>query len=112
MIKLYHRKNEIAIEAIENISAIDIHYKGKMYGESQLPNDWLLSSTNNRIICLSLGNSTPELLINYIGRINILGGSVIDKSLNTHSINVILEDIDYWENTNSDFDKTRNIGKG
>lgn len=112
MIKLYHRKNEIAIESIENISAIDIYYKGKMYGESQLPDDWLLSSSHNRILCLSLGNSTPELLINYIGRINILGGSVVDKSLNTHSINVILEDIDYWENTNSDFNKNSQYWEG
>ena len=107
MIKLYHRKNEIAIDlgGVQNVGAIDIYYTGKMYGESQLPSDWQLMSNRNRILCISLGNSVPELLLNYVGLINIKGGTVVDRDLNTHPLAIVIEDIDYWENFKDHFDK-------
>ena len=107
MIKLYHRKNEIAIDlgGVQNVAAIDIYYTGKMYGESQLPSDWQLVSNRNRILCISLGNSVPELLLNYVGLINIKGGTVIDRDLNIHPSAIVIEDIDYWENFGDHFDK-------
>ena len=107
MVKLYHRKNEIAIDLgdIQNVAAIDIHYSGKMYGESQLPDDWQLMSNKNRIICFSLGDSVPEVLLNYVGLINIKACSVVDRDLNTYNAHITIEDIDYWENITDDFDK-------
>ena len=114
MVNLYHRKNEIAIDLadVQNVASIDLYYSGKMYGESQLPNDWQLMSNNNRIICLSLGNSVPELILNYIGLIKIKGGSAIDRDLNIHPLNIIVEDIDYWENMSVDFDKNTQYWEG
>ena len=114
MVNLYHRKNEIAIDLadVQNVASIDLYYSGKMYGESQLPNDWQLMSNNNRIICLSLGNSVPELILNYVGLIKIKGGSAIDRDLNIHPLNIIVEDIDYWENMTGDFDKNTQYWEG
>ena len=97
MATLYHRKNEIAIDltGIQNAASIDIHYSGKMYGESQLPDDWQLMSNKNRIVCLSLGNSAPEVLLNYVGLIYIKACTVIDRDLNIHGVHTKIEDIDY-----------------
>lgn len=114
MIKLYHRKNEIAIDlsGIQNPAAIEFHYTGKMYAESQLPDDWLLTSSRNKVICLSLGSSVPELMLNYTGLIHIKSGSVIDRDLNKHYLLPIVEDIDYWENMSVDFDKNTQYWEG
>lgn len=114
MVKLYHRKNEIAIDlsGIQNPAAIEFYYTGKMYGESQLPNDWLLSSNQNKIICISLGNSVPELVLNYVGLINIRSGSVVDRDLNTHYLSVAVEDIDYWENMTVSYEKNTQYWEG
>ena len=100
MIKLYHRKNEIAIDLskVLNVAAIDIYYTGKMYGESQLPDDWSFVANKKRIMCFTLGSSVPELLFNYTGLINIRGVNVIDKDLKSHSVAILVEDIDNWEN--------------
>ena len=107
MIKLYHRKNEIAMDftGIDSVGAIDIYYSGKMFAESMLPNDWQLVAKGDRILCFSLGNSIPELLFEYTGLINIRGATVIDKELNKHPVTIIVEDIDYWENISSKYDE-------
>ena len=99
MINLYHRKNELAIDlsSIDNPRAISIAFSGVMYGESQLPNDWILMQGNNKIICICIGNSKPELLLNYSGKIVVNGGDVVDINLQRHYIKVMVEDIDYWE---------------
>ena len=96
---IYHRKNEIAVDCtdVENISAIDIYYSGTMYAESSLPNDWQIFSNKSRIMCLSLGDSVPELLLEYSGKIRISGATFIDKSLKKHNVGIVVEDIDYWE---------------
>ena len=114
MIKLYHRKNELAIDlsGVSNPTAIEIYYTGKMYAESQLPDDWFLMSNQNKIICVSLGDSIPELVLNYVGLINIRSGSVVDRDLNTHYLSVAVEDIDYWENMSVDFDKNTQYWEG
>ena len=114
MIKLYHRKNEIAIDlsGVSKPRAIEFYYTGKMYGESQLPDDWILFSNQSKVMCISLGNSIPEIILNYVGLINIRGGSVVDRDLNTHYFSVVLEDIDYWENMNVDFDKNTQYWEG
>ena len=54
MISLFHRKNEISIDlsGVENPAGIEIYYNGKMYAESQLPDDWQLLSNKNKIVCL------------------------------------------------------------
>ena len=114
MVNLFHRKNEIAIDlsGVQNASGIEIYYNGKMYAESQLPDDWQLFSGKHKIVCFSLGNSIPELLLNYTGLISISGGSVIDKDLNKHGLNIIVEDIDYWYKTDSEFDKNTQYWEG
>tara|TARA_R100001594_G_scaffold25089_2_gene49120 strand:+ start:5677 stop:6456 length:780 start_codon:yes stop_codon:yes gene_type:complete len=114
MAKLYHRKNEIAIDlsGIQNPAAIEFYYTGKMYAESQLPDDWFLMCNENRIICTCLGDSVPELILNYVGLINIRSGSVVDRDLNTHYLSVAVEDIDYWENMSVDFDKNTQYWEG
>ena len=114
MINLYHRKNEIAIDlkGVQNPAYIEFYYTGKMYGESQLPNDWLLMSNKNKVTCLSLGNSVPELILNYTGLINIGGGFVIDRDLNKHYLIIAVEDIDYWGNMYVDFDKNTQYWEG
>lgn len=114
MATLYHRKNEIAIDltGIQNAASIDIHYSGKMYGESQLPDDWQLMSNKNRIVCLSLGNSAPEVLLNYVGLIYIKACTVIDRDLNIHGVHTKIEDIDYWENMSDNFDENTQYWTG
>ena len=106
MIKLYHRKNEIAIDlsGVSKPRAIEFYYTGKMYGESQLPDDWILFSNQSKVMCISLGNSIPEIILNYVGLINIRGASVVDRDYNRHYLSVAVEDIDYWENMDVDFD--------
>ena len=114
MVNLYHRKNEIAIDfkGIQNIAAIQIEYKGRMQGESQLESDWIMALGKSKILCVSLGTSIPELLLNYVGKIEIQGGKVIDRSLNSYSINVLVEDIDFWERFNVPFDKNTQYWDG
>ena len=114
MVNLFHRKNEIAIDlsGVGNPASIEIHYNGKMYAESQLPDDWQFLANKNKIVCFSFGNSIPELLLNYTGLISILGGTVIDRDLNKHGLNIIVEDIDYWYKTDSDFDKNTQYWEG
>jgi carbon monoxide dehydrogenase subunit G len=114
LINLYHRKNEIAIDltGVQNVAGIEIYYNGKMYAESQLPDDWILSSNASKIVCFSLGDSVPELLLNYSGLINIKGGKVFDKNLAEYSINVLIEDVDKWTNFNIDFDKNTQYWEG
>lgn len=104
--KLYHRANEIAMEfpTIDTVAAIDISYSGKMYAESMLPDDWQVFQSKGRILCVSFGNSTPELLFQYNGLINITGGQVIDRDLNIYPIHVFVSDFDYWENITGKFD--------
>ena len=105
-VKLYHRANEVAMDfsGLDSIGAIDIYYSGKMYAESMLPNDWQVFETTGRILCLSFGNSFPELLFEYSGLINIVGGKVVDKDLKSHPIVIIVSDFDYWENITGEFD--------
>ena len=114
MIKLYHRKNEIAIDlsGIPNPASIEIYYTGKMYAESQLPNEWFLMSNENKIICVSLGSSVPELVLNYVGLINVRGARVVDRDLDKHYASIVLEDIDYWENINAEYDKNTQYWEG
>ena len=116
MINLYHRKNEIAIDlsGIAHPKAIDIIYSGRMQGESMLPEDWILSANNEHIICLSMSadGSVPELLIEYSGLIEIKGATIIDISLKTYGANIIVEDVDYWENMVVDFDKNTQYWEG
>ena len=114
MINLYHRKNELAIDlsTIDNPRAISIAFSGVMYGESQLPNDWILMQGNNKIICICIGNSKPELLLNYSGKIVVNGGDVVDINLQRHYIKVMVEDIDYWERMTTYFDKDSQYWEG
>ena len=107
MIKLYHRKNEIAVDlsGVNNPRAITIVYVGKFHGESMLPDDWQFFANRSKITCLSFSqnSSIPELLFNYTGLIHIKGGTVIDADLEKHSFHVSLEDIDYWETSTGKF---------
>ena len=116
MVKLYHRRNEIAIDlsGIVQPKAIDIIYSGRMQGESMLPDDWIFSANDKRILCLSLSadGTIPELLMEYSGLIEIKGATIVDMSLEAHSGTIIVEDIDYWENMNVDFDKNTQYWEG
>tara|TARA_R100000808_G_scaffold8841_1_gene24734 strand:- start:1825 stop:2559 length:735 start_codon:yes stop_codon:yes gene_type:complete len=111
MINLHHRRNEIAMDfsQIESVACIDIRYKGKMYAESMLPDDWQIFERNGRIICISLGNSIPELLFQYTGLIEIEGGMVVDRNLNKYPIYINVHDIDYWENITGEYDKDSTV---
>ena len=108
---LYHRKNEIAVDLsdLNSVGAIDIYYTGKLYGESFLPEDWQVMAHKDRILCISFGNTIPELLLNYTGLINIRGATAIGRDLIKHPISIIVEGIDYWGNFRSDFDKQGQI---
>ena len=114
MIKLYHRKNEISIDlvGVQNPAAIELYYNGAMRGESQLPDGWHLASNQNHIICINFGNLVPELILNYIGSIKITSGRVIDLDSNVYHLNVVVEDIDYWEKMTVDFDKNTQYWEG
>ena len=102
---LFHGKNEISISlaGIENIACIQIIYTGKMHAESMLPDDWLVTANKNRIICLSLGNSVPELLFNYIGLIKIKGASIITRDLQIYNVIIEVGGLNIWEKINSDY---------
>ena len=105
---MYHRKNEIAINCgnIQDPAAITINYRGKMVAESMLPNDWMFRVNSSKIMLISLGESIPELLMNYKGAIKILGATIVTRSLESYSLRVEIEDIDYWNNITSEFDTT------
>ena len=105
-VKLYHTANEISMDfsGLDSIGAIDIYYSGKMYAESMLPDDWQVFEKKGRILCVSFGNSFPELLFQYSGLINIVGGKVVDKDLKSHPITIAVSDFDYWENIMGEFD--------
>ena len=107
MINLYHRKDEIAIDLsnFNNIKSIIFTYKGVLHGESQLPDDWILMSNKNKVVCVSSKNSTPNVILKYRGIITIIGATVIDEYLNKHSVLVNVEDIDSWGVVSTDFDK-------
>ena len=105
-VKLYHRADEIAMDltGLDSVGAIDIYYTGKMYAESMFPDDWQVFDRKGRILCVSFGDSFPELLFQYTGLINISGGKVVDRNLKSHPITVIVSGFDYWENITSEFD--------
>ena len=109
MVKLYHRKNEIAMDftGLDSVGAIDIIYSGKMYAESMLPDDWQLIANKNRILCVSFGHSIPELLFNYTGSIKIKLVTVIDRELNKHPASVRVSGIDDWGSESGHFDQIK-----
>tara|TARA_Y100001938_G_scaffold33092_1_gene45416 strand:- start:7798 stop:8586 length:789 start_codon:yes stop_codon:yes gene_type:complete len=111
---LYHRKNEIAVEynLESKIKLLDIRFKGKFNGESMLPHDWVLMSNNNRIICMSFGNSDIELILEYVGKIDILSASVVFEDRSVKPFIISVEDYDYWELITSDFDKNTQYWEG
>ncbi|QDP49164.1 MAG: hypothetical protein Unbinned2990contig1002_11 [Prokaryotic dsDNA virus sp.] len=116
MIKLYHRKNEIAIDlsSLNDVLAIQINYTGKAYMESQLADAWISSMSSKAIMCVNLdsGNPVPELLFNYNGAINIKSVHVVDELNTLYSANIIIEDIDYFEKQTVDFDKNTQYWEG
>ena len=94
MVKLYHRRNEIAIDlsGIVQPKAIDIIYSGRMQGESMLPDDWIFSANDKRILCLSLSadGTIPELLMEILFSILYHQSFIITGLKNIKLMQVIL----------------------
>ena len=112
MVTLYHRRNELALDAssLTGLSAIEINYSGKMQGESQLDDNWMMRIGKNKILIMTLSCScdscscSPEILLNYNGKIDIKSAVAVTRDLVQHPISISVEDIDYWENITSSFD--------
>ena len=112
MVTLYHRRNELALDAssLTGLSAIEINYSGKMQGESQLDDNWMMRIGKNKILIMTLSCScdscscSPEILLNYNGKIDIKSAVAVTRDLVKHPVSISVEDIDYWENITSSFD--------
>ena len=104
--RLYHRRNEIAIDLsdMDAVAGIDIHFSGNMIAESMLPSDWQLMANDNRIICISFGFTNPEILFNYTGAIKINGVMVYSRDLKRTGVPIIVEGIDRWTSHKGIFD--------
>ena len=100
--KIFYGNGEVRFEdAIPNIAAFEIRYKGKMSAESELPNSWILMNRRNKIVGVNMETSIPETLFNYEGYLRILSCRVTDRELNQNYVTPVEEGIDYWENLNT-----------
>tara|TARA_Y100001938_G_scaffold126956_1_gene179384 strand:- start:2631 stop:3095 length:465 start_codon:yes stop_codon:yes gene_type:complete len=80
---------------IEDIQAFDIVYKGKIEITPN-QNDWILNANSNRILGISLNQTSNLLLFTYIGEFKILYAKYVKNNELIYS-DVTVQGVDYWE---------------
>ena len=71
----------VYLESDGNPYAIDITYKGKIKGESKMPDGFLVQEKNNRILILRISDKQfPELLLSYNGNFKVLRADLYSET--------------------------------
>tara|TARA_R110002153_G_scaffold52621_1_gene147429 strand:+ start:172 stop:735 length:564 start_codon:yes stop_codon:yes gene_type:complete len=99
--KLVELKTDIEYKAIE------LHYNGKLYIENLLPQDYIVSKNNSKIIIVKF-NKREEILtelFNYNGYCNITYGYLVDKDLQKHNLNIDKLKSETWNTLTSNWVK-------
>tara|TARA_Y100000590_G_C15738963_1_gene1019560 strand:- start:896 stop:1501 length:606 start_codon:yes stop_codon:yes gene_type:complete len=101
----------IYLESDGNPYAVDITYKGKIKGESMLPDGFLIQEKNNRIFILRLSDKEfPNLLFSYNGNFKILKADLYSKTSRvtaslSANINEYNKITDSWSQLNSKWEE-------
>ena len=86
--ELIYGNNELRI-AGGNYKAFDIKYRGLADIEVVLSDNWVCNGNEKRIIGVSLGPHSDELIIKYDGRMRILSCSIVDENNEKRLIRVV-----------------------
>ena len=96
-LELTHYKDSLMFSEVVNCTAIELKFKGKFIGESQLSDDWYIGTSNSRIMCVSfIGDQNVSELFKFQGDFRIIGIKIVNKDLDIISCLYNKLDIDYF----------------
>jgi len=105
ILKLIHYKDSLMFSEVVNCSAIELKFKGKFIGESQLSDDWYVGTGKTKIICISFsGNHDVSELFTFQGNFLIIGIKIMTQELEEISCDYQKLDIDYFNRLGEKFD--------
>ena len=101
MVKILQDIDTISIEFadsnIELVRVIDIVFSGAIHATSKLPEGWMTMASQERILCVNMGNLNPSMIFNYTGVLTIKNARVYDSNELEHSVRILPNNNDYWE---------------
>ena len=88
MNKLLIKEKSVEINTDILYQGIEIRYKGELYINNKLPNDFIVQKGNNKIIIIRFSNNDEiiEELFEYNGNCNIYYAKMVDKDLNEYDL--------------------------
>ena len=88
MNKLLIKEKSVEINTDIVYQGIEIRYKGELYINNKLPNDFIVQKGNNKIIIIrfSTNDEIIEELFEYNGNCNIYYAKMVDKDLNEYDL--------------------------
>ena len=88
MNKLLIKEKLVEINTDIVYQGIEIRYKGELYINNKLPNDFIVQKGNNKIIIIrfSTNDEIIEELFEYNGNCNIYYAKMVDKDLNEYNL--------------------------
>ena len=88
MNKLLIKEKSVEINTDIVYQGIEIRYKGELYINNKLPNDFIVQKGNNKIIIIRFSNNDEiiEELFEYNGNCNIYYAKMVDKDLNEYDL--------------------------
>tara|TARA_R110002096_G_scaffold116756_2_gene253000 strand:+ start:132 stop:695 length:564 start_codon:yes stop_codon:yes gene_type:complete len=107
MNKLIINQRLVELETDIEYKAIELHYNGKLYIENLLPQDYIVSKNNSKIIIVKF-NKREEILtelFNYNGYCKIIRGFLVDKDLQKHNLTIETPTNITWHSLKSNWEK-------
>ena len=97
MNKLLHYKDSLMFSEVITCSGIELKYKGKFIGESQLSDNWYVGTGKNKMVCVSLvGDEDVSELITFQGDFTIIGIKIVTQELQEIGVSYEKLDIDLF----------------
>ncbi len=97
MVKLVHYKNSLMFSEVISCSGIELKYKGKFIGESQLSDNWYVGTGKNKMMCVSLsGDEEISEIITFQGDFTIIGIKIVTEELQEIGVSYEKMDIDLF----------------
>ena len=97
MVKLLHYKNSLMFSEVISCSGIELKYKGKFIGESQLSDNWYVGTGKNKMMCVSLvGDEDISEIMTFQGHFTIIGIKIVTQELQEIGVSYEKLDIDLF----------------
>ena len=103
---LNHYKDSLLFSEVVSCAAIELGYRGKFIGESQLGNDWYVGTSHQKIICISLnGDQDVSELFKFQGNFLITNIRIVTKDLHSFDCQYDKTDIDFFGKSRENFEE-------